>query len=403
MLRTGAAFDKGHLKLNSRSRKILTVLAVIAGVFTIGGLLFQWLVWQLYLASMRPGFDFDATRVPAAPDYNNASSWVVTPDEVRLSTVTPDSLPALPAAETEADVFFVHPTSYFGRENWNADIGDLAANTFLETLVVPGQMTVFNACCRIYAPRYRQATLYVFMEADDSGRQALEIAYDDVRRAFSYYLVEHNEGRPFILASHSQGTLHAIRLLEEEIANNDVRERLIAAYLPGFALPEDKWRKAGTVPICQTAKDATCVVAWDTYGKTGGPKHATDQSEHYYANAKGGHWERRSGKKAICVNPMSWSTDGAIAARALHKGATYVELPGIRNTSTQPALAPLARRDISARCGEDGYLYISEPSSPVYRIGKLPGENYHAHDYSLFYGNIRDNAVDRVNAYLNLE
>jgi hypothetical protein len=60
-------------------------------------------------------------------------------------------------------------------------------------------------------------------------------------------------------------------------------------------------------------------------------------------------------------------------------------------------------KDVSARCADDGYLYISKPTSPIYEFGKMPGENYHVHDYSLFYMNIRDNAVERVNAYLSLD
>jgi len=78
-------------------------------------------------------------------------------------------------------------------------------------------------------------------------------------------------------------------------------------------------------------------------------------------------------------------------------------LPGIGNFSLTPKLAPLAKNDISARCGKDGILYISTPSSPTYKIGMMAGKWYHNHDYNLFYANIRENAIVRVNAYLELE
>lgn len=369
-----------------------------------GSLLVQWLSWNAYLISIQPDSEFNPDKLPDAPEYQSESAWLVTPEAPALSVVTPDSLQTAPRADAAADVFFVHPTTYFGKSNWNASIDDFAANEFLENLVVPGQISVFNACCRIYAPRYRQATFFAFLKGTPSGRRALESAYGDIRAAFENYMDEVNDGRPFILASHSQGTLHAIRLLEEVIAHSDYRERLVAAYLPGFALPRDKLSSTlDWLPVCEVPDDTRCLIAWDTFGESGGPQHRSDKGEHYYIDEDGGHWEPRAGKNATCVNPIAWSPGLAKADREFHNGSTYVLLPGLGSLSSHPTLAPLAKKDISARCGKDGYLYISEPSSPVYDIGKLPDEWYHNHDISLFYKNIRDNAVDRVNAYLNLE
>jgi hypothetical protein len=389
--------------LNTLVKKALIAFAIIIVVITAVNILISWYAWRAYLGSIQPSVAFAVAQLPAAPDYAHGSTWVITPQDPGLSVVTPGSLRPLPVTETEADVFFVHPTTYFGKDNWNAGLESFTANQMLEGLVVPSQMSVFNACCRIYAPRYRQATLYAFMSADDDGRQALQAAYGDVRRAFEHYMAAQNNGRPFILASHSQGTLHAIRLLEEVIAQADYRDRMIAAYLPGFSLPQDKRQTTlSWLPLCATGNSIRCLVAWDTYAETGGPKHRTDQGQHYYADADGGHWERRSGKVATCVNPLSWSPDLGVADKKQHKGATYVVLPGIGNASLKPILAPLIRNDISARCDEDGYLYISAPTSPVYYIGMMPGEWFHNHDYGLFYMNIRENAVARVNAYLDL-
>jgi hypothetical protein len=390
--------------LNTRLRKVLFAIAIIIVIVTAVNALIAWFTWRAFLSSIQPTVEFDAAQLPAAPDYQQDTAWVVTPQKPGLSVVTPGSLRPLPVAKAEADVFFIHPTTYFGKSNWNSGLENFAANKMLEGLVVPSQMSVFNACCRIYAPRYRQATLYAFMGADDNGRQALQAAYGDVRRAFEHYMTVQNHGRPFILAGHSQGTLHAIRLLEEVITQADYRDRMIAAYVPGFSLPQDKRHTTlKWLPLCDTRASIRCLVAWDTYAETGGPKHRTDQGEHFYADADGGHWERRGGKVATCVNPLSWSPDFEVADKKQHLGATFVVLPGVGNASLEPILAPLIRNDISARCNEDGFLYISAPTSPVYYIGMMSGEWFHNHDYGLFYMNIRENAVARVNAYLNLD
>ena len=386
--------------MKSWFRKALAAIAIVVILVIAANFLVGWFAWRAYVGSLQPNVDFELSQVPPAPDYANRSAWLVTPQAPGLSILTPGPLRPISAAQAQADVFFVHPTTYFGRDNWNADIEDFAANKLLENMVVPTQLSVFNGCCRIYAPRYRQASFFSFLRAGPNGRQALEAAYGDVRRAFEHFIAVENNGRPFILASHSQGTVHAIRLLEEVITDAVYRERMIAAYLPGFSLPQDKRQTTLTwLPLCETKDSYRCLVAWDTFAKTGGPKHATDQGEHYYADTNGGHWERRGGKVATCVNPISWSAGLGDADEELHEGSTYVVLPGIGNASLQPILAPLALNDVSARCDEDGYLYISEPTSPVYRIGMLPEKWYHNHDYNLFYMNIRNNAVARVNAF----
>jgi hypothetical protein len=381
---------------------LLIAIAVVTALALAGYALLGWYAWTGLQSALRPDVEFDPARLPAAPDYREASAWLVTPTAPGLALMTPDGLSPITAAEAGADVFFIHPTTFFGTDNWNAETGSDFANDLLENMVTPAQISVFNGCCRLFAPRYRQATFHAFLEPNENGRSALDVAYADVLRAFDHYLEHDNAGRPFVLASHSQGTLHAIRLLEDRIAGRDLQRQLVAAYLAGFALPRDKLGTSlGALPLCARADSIGCLVAWDTYGDGGGPQHRFDKAEHFYPGADGGRWEPRSGKPVACVNPLSWSIATGSAGAELHAGATYLELPGIGNLSLQPTLAPLVRNDITARCGDDGYLYISTPSSAAFQVGKMPGENYHNQDYGLFYKNIRANAILRVAKYLN--
>ena len=383
-----------------RFRKLLIAIAIVTALSLAGYALLSWFAWTGLQSSLRPDVEFDPARLPPAADYGEPSGWLVTPSAPGLATVTPAGLTPIAATEAAADVFFIHPTTFFGTDNWNAETHGTIASRMLEDMVVPAQVSVFNGCCRLFAPRYRQATFYVFLGPDEHGRRALEVAYADVRRAFDHYLEHHNDGRPFILASHSQGTLHAIRLLEDRIAGSDLQERLVAAYLAGFALPRDKLETSlRALPLCAHADSVGCLVAWDTYGDSGGPQHRFDKAEHFYRRADGGYWEGRAGKPVACVNPLSWSLGSELAGAELHAGATYLELPGIGNLSPRPRLAPLLRNDFTAGCGGDGYLYISTPSSAAFQLGKMPGENYHNHDYGLFYKNVRDNAMQRVASF----
>ncbi len=83
---------------------------------------------------------------------------------------------------------------------------------------------MFNGSCRVFAPRYRQAHLKAFfMRSSNKSVEAFDTAYSDLKSAFEFYLLHYNKGRPIIIASHSQGTLHAIRLMKDFFANKPLK------------------------------------------------------------------------------------------------------------------------------------------------------------------------------------
>jgi hypothetical protein len=393
------------------------LLALLAVALLGGGsyVLKRVILWRRLLRLIKPTAPFDSRATPEAPDYADAESWAVLPDRPANSVMTPPGLVAVDPRTAPADVFFVHPTTYYGSSMWNAPIHQPRARELVDELVIPAQASVFNGTCRIYAPRYRQATLYSFLDGGESGRRALETAYEDVQRAFAYFIEHHNGGRPFIVASHSQGTAHAIRLLEEKIDRTSLADRLIAAYVIGYGLPRDKFERGfERLHPCGGPTDLHCIVSWDTYSEKSGPTRL-DRAEHWYPGSGGtGSWERRVRKPKLGVNPLSWTHDTKLAPREMNLGA--VVLDGVWPTDPMDVLAgegplglkstglsePLPRA-VSARCGEDGYLYISKPEDPRLRQAVIPPANYHNYDYSLFYMNLRKNVEERVAAFLEYD
>lgn len=107
----------------------------------------------------------------------------------------------------------------------------------LETITTQFQAARFGSLCNLYVPRYRQATIGSY--PDDGGTdlydlESFQVAYADVLDAFQTYLATYNEGRPFVLLGHSQGTHHLIRLLQEEFDDAPaLRGQLISALLVG--------------------------------------------------------------------------------------------------------------------------------------------------------------------------
>jgi hypothetical protein len=254
---------------------------------------------------LKPAHNFSADGAPASPDYSQPSSWAALAE--REDSV--DVLVAIGDMEQQTrapvDVFFIHPTTYFGTANWNQPLDDARVNQLTDMFVMRGQAAAFNSCCRIYAPRYRQATIYSFIDNSGSGQAALAIAYSDVERAFDYFLQAYSRDRPFILAAHSQGSVHLRTLLEKRITGTPLRNRLVAAYPIGFSLDAQQLaRSIPDVPVCQSAEQTGCMVSWNAVGPEA--KSFTDTGNN------------------ICVNPLTWKADGAPAAAALNTTSTTI-------------------------------------------------------------------------------
>jgi hypothetical protein len=330
-----------------------------------------------------------ADTPPPPPDYASPAAWAAWPGRASGVDAVPPGLTEVPAADRPADVFFIHPTTYFGAAA-NARFDEPgAAGTRLEQGVLRFQASAFNGCCRIYVPRYRQAALAAFLkEKEDTVHRtaAFELAYGDVRRAFDYYMAEENHGRPFILASHSQGSLHAMRLLQERIAAEPLRTQLVAAYIIGYALPEEI--ESGAVPVCRAAHATSCILDWNTVAAVGGEDRRGAERLIWLA----GRYQPLSGRRRVCVNPLTWVLDGDADA-SLNLGALPAVAPG-------EALRPGVPQLTGARC-DAGLLRVSIPWAERRGFANLLTffGSYHILDYNLFYTNIRVNAAERVAAY----
>src|SRR6185369_10403401 len=142
----------------------------------------------------------------------------------------------------------------------------------------------------VYAPRYRQAHISAFYSKNKEDRKkALDIAYSDVKAAFQYYLDHYNHGRPIIIASHSQGTVHAVRLIKEFFDGKPLQKQLVAAYLVGMPIPADSFC---CIAPCHNPGDTDCWLSWNTF--------ATNFYPPYYNGGL---------NNAICTNPLTWTTD----------------------------------------------------------------------------------------------
>ena len=154
--------------------------------------------------------------VPAADiDYGRLDAWLARPGLASAANLVPgDSGYSDLQAAARADVFYVHPTTGMRKDVANVAIDDPQALAVGRVMLM-AQATPFNGIARIYAPRYRQMALHVYEEGEAALQDPMNHAYEDVRRAFAHYAAHDNQGRPFFLVAHSQGSNHALRLLME--------------------------------------------------------------------------------------------------------------------------------------------------------------------------------------------
>ncbi|MDF1564473.1 MAG: DUF3089 domain-containing protein [Deltaproteobacteria bacterium] len=386
-------------------RFFLTVLAVFGVVLAASYVAVNLWGTEILGLMLRPGADFDPGRSPAAPDYSQAWAWAARPetedpaDLVSEGGATPEAQASAPA-----DVFFVHPTTYYASDRWNGPTDDPRAKA-MTAVTMAGQASAFNGCCRVFAPRYRQAAIGAYLENDANSLAAFRLAYGDVKAAFEHYLEHDNAGRPFILASHSQGTMHALRLLEE-LADSPARERLISAYLVGYRLPVAllKERLPG-VPVCEGPEATGCLVGWDTHTEEGDPDF-----EIAYLHWQGDALVSSRGVPRLCVNPLTWRQGEEPAPAAAHLGATTIRtaepFPGMlalmfgeeeQQKIEVTGLGAPRPASFGARCVGSRLMIPTQPE-PYETMNA--GGSYHIYDYDLFYEDVRANAVRRVEAFL---
>ena len=211
---------------------------------------------------IKPTMTFDTFEPPPKPNYNDLNSWAAHPDYKN----GPDQL--TPNNENlnglkKAAVFYVHPTGYFGK-TWNATIDKDTSHYERTEGMLAGQASAFNYSCDIYAPEYRQATFFSFFDETGDGQKALARAYEDVESAFFAFLDLIGD-KPFFIASHSQGTLHAQQLISKHVDGTSLSQRMIAAYLIGYPILKSDIKKLfKEIEICKSPKQINCVIAWCT-------------------------------------------------------------------------------------------------------------------------------------------
>lgn len=280
-----------------------------------------------------------------------------------------------------ADVFFICPTVYGGDDStFNMSLDDEETKeSFLGATNM--EKGIYDEECRFFAPYYRQAALIVYeMEIADREKY-LEIAYEDVKAAFEYYMDHYNDGRPIVLAGFSQGADLCIRLLKDCFADDDTNKLLVACYAIGWSITEDELQEYSHLKFAKGETDIGVIISFNS--------EAESIKDSLMIPA---------GTKTLAINPLNWKTDGTVADKSQNAGACFTDYSG--NIVAEIPKLTGAYIDESR-----GALKITDVSpkdySPVLSI--FDEGIYHLYDYQFFYRNLQQNVAVRLDEYKKIE
>jgi hypothetical protein len=352
------------------------VLAAVLG--------FGWMVYgvDVLRASLDPRVPFQTYDPPGAPNYGQERAWALipkAPDKPRID-------------DPPADVFFIHPTTYDGGDHWNAPFRDSKATRLTREVMLPNYAGPFAKAGRVFAPHYRQASLYAQLTLREDAREARAFAYGDIRDAFRLWKARYGGQRPFILVGVEQGGLLAARLLAEEIARDpELMNRMAAAYFIETVVPADAYGPTHPPPPCTARYQPRCVLAW----KSGGAVERGRIKERSLVWGPNGTLVGLAGRMPLCVNPLTGTATDQEALERVNLGAANA------SRLAWGERPPLIARAVHARC-DQGILKVSRPKSGALRRSGGWADRLRMPPYNLFYGDIEADAQARVAALLGV-
>ncbi len=306
--------------------------------------------------------EFIAADQPPVPEYSDPAYWSALPFRKDAADDIPDQETWVSDSLKEVDVFYVYPTIYRKGKTWTADLNNKRLNKQIDKLPVRLQASTFNQVGRVYAPRYRQAHFKVYKDYKYLKNEVLDFAYEDVKSAFDYYMKHYNNGRPIIIASHSQGSNHSIQLLKDYFDNPEMQSKLVSAYIVGMGVDSNLYTY---LKPCYEPSATNCYVTWSSYKEGYKLDTAKDNSELLVGN--------------VCVNPISWKINDE---KMTTDGGVLLNLSRKKTFTTTAQI-------------HENYLWVKTNTILFKRTKEA-----HLMDYGMFWQDIRKNSAARVKEYL---
>lgn len=312
-----------------------------------------------------------------APDYSQKSSWYKLPD------ITKD-----------VDTFYVYATEYImGSLEEGApayatlDNAEMLAGVPVEYMA---HATVYEESTNVFVPYYRQSGLQyagdVFKETGNIDGAISGMCYDDIAAALDYYFDHCNNGRPFIITGHSQGSAIVRLLLKKYFKEHPDRyERMVAAYVIGYSITKEDLEENPHMKFATGETDTGVIISWNTEGS----KNVEEKAPNVAMLPHG-----------ICINPLNWKRDETYAPASENLGSLVQD--------EETGEYSIADVGADAQINLERGAIVTNAKMPPMPEEVLQAaavffgsDARHDNDYTYFYNNIKDNVAKRIAAYFN--
>ena len=294
-------------------------------------------------------------------NYGDGNNWAYAPIE---------------KSAYDVDVFFIAPTVCLGNENqlnMNLDDSTLRRN-FIGAINM--EKDIYAQQANFYAPYYRQVSLFAYKVAPLTEAPCFDLAYQDVKAAFLYYLEHFNQGRPIVLAGFSQGADMVLRLLKDVYHDKSLQDRLVAAYAIGWRVTPKEVKNYPQLKMAQGERDIGVIVSFNT--------EAEDIKTSLLVP-----------DMTLGINPLNWTTTDTYADKSLNKGAVFTDYDG----KVIKAVPAFTGAYLDKKRGTLKVINVNTIDYPPVLDVFQPGV-FHMYDYLFFYQNLKENVNQRIDAFM---
>ena len=297
-------------------------------------------------------------------EYSNPENWLSKPSEIKYPV----------------DIFYIYPTVCMQSENGYCLKNNQSMKSAAQ-LVFKRQALAFDTVGNIFSPYYTQLDLNELTKSKNYTQTQQMIKNNkyelkDIYNSLDYYFQNINQNRPYILVSHSQGSSVMLFVLSEYMKQNpNYYKNMIAAYVIGFSVTKDYMKENPHLKFAKKHNDTGVIISYNTQSPNKiGPNLVHTENQ-------------------LVINPISWTRSEKLAKRNKNLGSidenTFeITTPGIANAKVDK---------------KQGVVICSSVDEKKYEIpfkDLFGNGSYHGQDFQFYYLNLRQNAKDRVNAFL---
>ena len=290
----------------------------------------------------------------------------------------------IPEITKEFDTFYIYSTIFMGANEGDADYATLDNAEMLAGIPIEHAIksSVFEEATNLFIPLYRQSSMKhaaeVYMKDENIDAALIGMPYTDITAALDYYFENYNQGRPFVIAGHSQGSAILRLVLKRYFKEHpDYYKRMVAAYQIGFSLTKDDLAQYPHLKFATGESDTGVIISWNTEG----PKNVEENAKNVVVLPG-----------AMSINPLNWKLDETYAPASENKGSLVL--------NEETGEYEIKNIGVDAQINLARGVIVTTTKAPVTNMPEFFGPaSFHEDDYPFFYNNIKENVAKRIETY----